>query len=111
MEVNLLKYYPKSSRPIEERGKLIKEEHRAIARKFDFEYFDGDRLTGYGGYKYNPKFWTDTVKYISEYYKCSLDEANEYITLLGKKGVNDIFTKMGVEDKEKKSLTKKIING
>jgi hypothetical protein len=58
--------------------------------------------------KNNPK---EIKKYISEYYKCSLDEANEYITLLGKKGVNDIFTKMGVEDKEKKSLTKKIING
>ena len=48
-------------------------------------------------------------EYISRYYQCSLDEANEYIMLLGKEGVNNIFTKMGIEDKEKKSLTKKIV--
>jgi hypothetical protein len=33
-EVDLLDHYPKSKRPIEERAKLIREEHRAIARKF-----------------------------------------------------------------------------
>lgn len=67
-EINLLKYYPKANRPIEERGQLITEEHRAIARKFDIEYFDKDRLTGYGGYEYNPRFWTETVRYIKEFY-------------------------------------------
>ena len=36
--------------------------------KFDKEYFDGDRLTGYGGYDYHPRFWTDTVSYMAEYY-------------------------------------------
>ena len=56
--------------------------------------------------KSNPK---EIKEYISRYYQCSLDEANEYITLLGKEGVNNIFTKMGIEDKEKKSLTKKIV--
>ena len=68
-EINLLKFYPSSKRPIEERGSSIREEDRAIARKFDVEYFDGDRLTGYGGYSYHPRFWTDTVKYIIEFYK------------------------------------------
>ena len=58
--------------------------------------------------KSNPK---EIKKYISKYYQCSLDEANEYIILLGKEGVNNIFTKMGIEDKEKKSLTKKIVYG
>jgi hypothetical protein len=58
--------------------------------------------------KSNPK---EIKEYISRYYQCSLDEANEYIILLGKEGVNNIFTKMGIEDKEKKSLTKKIIHG
>jgi ubiquinone/menaquinone biosynthesis C-methylase UbiE len=67
-EIDLLKFYPQSKRPVEERGKLIKECDRAIARKFDKEYFDGDRLTGYGGYNYHPRFWTDTVKYIVEFY-------------------------------------------
>ena len=63
-EINLLEFYPKSKRPIEERGNLVTEKDRAIARKFDSEYFDGDRLTGYGGYSYNPRFWGKTVEYI-----------------------------------------------
>ena len=67
-EINLLKFYPKSSRPIEERGNKITEIDRAIARKFGKEYFDGDRLTGYGGYDYHPRFWTDTVSYMAEHY-------------------------------------------
>ena len=70
-EENILKFYPQSNRPIQERGNLITEKDRAKARKFDIEYFDGDRLTGYGGYNYNPRFWTDTVRYMVEYYELS----------------------------------------
>ena len=72
-ELNLLKFYPKSSRPIEERGNKITEKDRAVARKFDKEYFDGDRLTGYGGYDYHPRFWTDTVAHIVDVYSLSND--------------------------------------
>ena len=61
--------YPKSKRNIEERANLIKEEHREIARKFEKEFFDGDRLYGYGGYNYHPRFWQETVKRFSEFYK------------------------------------------
>jgi len=68
-EINLLDLYPKSKRPIDERAALITEEHRRIARKFDVEYFDGDRLTGYGGYNYHPRFWTDTVRRFRDYYQ------------------------------------------
>ncbi|MFZ1988987.1 MAG: class I SAM-dependent methyltransferase [Alphaproteobacteria bacterium] len=67
-EIDLLDLYPKSKRPIDERAALIKEEQRAIARKFDKEYFDGERLTGYGGYNYHPRFWTDTVKRFRDHY-------------------------------------------
>ena len=70
-EINLLEFYPQSKRPIDERGKLVTDEDRAIARKFDIEYYDGDRLTGYGGYGYSPKFWTDTVAHIVEVYNLS----------------------------------------
>ena len=69
LEINLLDKYPKSKRPIDERAKLITEEQRAIARKFDIEYFDGDRLTGYGGYNYHPRFWTDTVRRFRDHYE------------------------------------------
>jgi len=67
-EVNLLDRYPKSKRPIEERGKLITEEHRKIARRFGEDYFDGERLYGYGGYGYHPRFWQETVKHFRDYY-------------------------------------------
>jgi ubiquinone/menaquinone biosynthesis C-methylase UbiE len=68
-EINLLDLYPKSKRPIDERAKLITEEHRRIARKFDKAFFDGDRLTGYGGYNYHSRFWTDTVRRFRDHYR------------------------------------------
>ena len=66
-EINLMDKYPRSKRNIEERANLIKEEHREIARKFEKDFFDGDRLYGYGGYNYHPRFWQQTVKRISEF--------------------------------------------
>jgi len=67
-EINLLDRYPQTKRPIDERGAFIKEEHRQIARQFGQEYFDGDRLHGYGGYSYHPRFWQETVKRFAEFY-------------------------------------------
>jgi SAM-dependent methyltransferase len=88
-EINLLDKYPKSTRPIEERGKrklsgegwleprpkvmdnddiLIEYRILEIVRQFGKEYFDGDRLYGYGGYYYNPRFWSDTIKRFQDYY-------------------------------------------
>ena len=60
-EINLMDKYPRSKRNIEERASLIKEEHREIARKFEKDFFDGDRLYGYGGYNYHPRFWQEPV--------------------------------------------------
>ncbi len=70
-EINLLDKYPKSKRPIEERGALITEEHRSIARRFGVEYYDGNRLTGYGGYNYHPRFWQETVTRFRDHYRLS----------------------------------------
>lgn len=67
--MNLLDHYPRSKRPIEERSRLITEEHRRIARQFGQEFFDGDRLYGYGGYTYHPRFWTETVKRFRDHYQ------------------------------------------
>lgn len=83
-EVNLLEFYPQSKRPIDERGNLITEQDRAIARKFDVEYFDGDRLTGYGGYNYSPRFWTDTVAHIKDFYH--LDDNSKILDIGCAKG-------------------------
>lgn len=72
-EINLMDRYPRSKRPIEERGNVMTEEHREIARRFDKDFFDGDRLTGYGGYNYHPRFWQDTVKRFREHYRLADD--------------------------------------
>jgi ubiquinone/menaquinone biosynthesis C-methylase UbiE len=67
-EINLMNKYPRSKRPIDERGSLITEEHRAIARQFGESYYDGDRLYGYGGFSYHPRFWEETVKQFRDHY-------------------------------------------
>ena len=72
-EINLMDLYPRSKRPIDERALLITEEHRQIARQFGKEFFDGDRLYGYGGYSYHPRFWTATVKRFRDYYRLAED--------------------------------------
>lgn len=72
-EINLLDLYPRSSRPIEERGRSVTEAHREVARRFGLEYFDGDRLYGYGGYGYHPRFWTETVQRFMEHYHLAED--------------------------------------
>lgn len=74
-EINLLDRYPRFKRPLEERAKLVTAEHRAISRQFGQEYFDGERLYGYGGYVYHPRFWTDTVQRFREYYELPEDAA------------------------------------
>lgn len=68
-EINLMGLYPRSKRPIEERARLITEEHRKVAREFGKEFFDGDRLFGYGGYQYHPRFWQATVRKFHDYYQ------------------------------------------
>ena len=83
-EINLLEFYPVSNRPIDERGDQVTETDRAIARKFDIEYFDGDRLTGYGGYSYHPRFWTDTVAHIKDFYH--LDDNSKILDIGCAKG-------------------------
>jgi len=49
------------------------DEHRAVARRFGAEYFDGDRLYGYGGYTYHPRFWTATVRRFRDHYRLPED--------------------------------------
>lgn len=59
MEVDLLRNYPKPNRRLE---RPRTEEDREIARWFGKEFFDGDRQHGYGGYKYDPKYWSRVVR-------------------------------------------------
>ena len=74
-EINLLDQYPRSKRPVEDRAKLLTEGHRKIANQFGKAYFDGDRLYGYGGYHYHPRFWQATVQRFQDYYNLAEDAA------------------------------------
>jgi SAM-dependent methyltransferase len=49
-EINLLHKYPRAKRNVAARN-AAQEAQRAVALKFGFEYFDGDRTQGYGGYR------------------------------------------------------------
>lgn len=67
-EVDLLKNYPKPKRKIAARAATKTEKVRRIARKFDKEYFDGDRLYGYGGFRYDPRFWEPVIPDFKDHY-------------------------------------------
>jgi SAM-dependent methyltransferase len=72
-EINLLDRYPRSKRPIDERAAVVTDEHRRVARQFGREFFDGDRLYGYGGYDYHPRFWQETVRRFHDHYGLAAD--------------------------------------
>jgi len=40
---------------------------------FSFDYFDGDRSHGYGGFSYHPRFWSETVRLFADYYSLAAD--------------------------------------
>ena len=61
VEIDLLAKYPKVKRDLTARLEAKSEESRAIGRRFDFEYFDGDRNYGYGGFTYQERFWKPVV--------------------------------------------------
>ena len=67
-EIDLLNKYPKTKRNLSERAEAKTEEDRAIARKFEKDFFDGDRKHGYGGFYYNPRFWKDVVEDFRDYW-------------------------------------------
>ena len=67
--------YPRIQRRIDERASAITDELRQVARRFGQEFFDGDRLCGYGGYRYHPRFWQETVRYFRDHYGLKEDAA------------------------------------
>jgi ubiquinone/menaquinone biosynthesis C-methylase UbiE len=73
-EINLMAHYPRGKGRAAERP-AITEEAKRISKQFGRDYFDGDRSHGYGGFSYHPRFWTDTVKYIRDYYQLAENSA------------------------------------
>jgi len=48
----------------------------------------------------------EVAKHVSEYFECSLMEAEEYISLTDKKWLENILTAKGIDEKELKKLLK-----
>jgi ubiquinone/menaquinone biosynthesis C-methylase UbiE len=71
-QINLMQRYPRSTGRNADRPEINGEAKR-ISKQFGREYFDGDRRYGYGGYTYHPRFWTETVKYIRDFYQLADD--------------------------------------
>jgi SAM-dependent methyltransferase len=84
IEIDLMKNYPRTKRDPKARADSKTEEDRRIARKFDKDFFDGDRKYGYGGYSYNPRFWQPVVPDFIEYY--SLDNNSSLLDIGSGKG-------------------------
>jgi hypothetical protein len=54
------------------------------------------------------KISDDLLQYVADFYSISFREAEEYIYLLKKEGVDDILEKSGVDEKQRKKLLKEI---
>tara|TARA_Y100000310_G_C20663349_1_gene806035 strand:+ start:1486 stop:2244 length:759 start_codon:yes stop_codon:yes gene_type:complete len=50
------------------------EENKIIAKKYGQEFFDGDRVNGYGGYYYDGR-WREVVKTLQEVYNINSDSS------------------------------------
>jgi ubiquinone/menaquinone biosynthesis C-methylase UbiE len=72
-EIDLMDRYPRTQRSLQARSTNVTDDVRRISSQFGREYFDGDRLFGYGGYNYHPRFWQETVRRFRDYYQLSDD--------------------------------------
>jgi ubiquinone/menaquinone biosynthesis C-methylase UbiE len=66
-EKDLLHTLPKTIRNLNERMNAKSPKIVAVSRNFDYDYFDGDRKFGYGGYVYDGRWLTIAKKLIQEY--------------------------------------------
>jgi SAM-dependent methyltransferase len=65
-EIDLMDSYPTTTRPVVERAQASVED-RILVKRFGREYFDGTRVQGYGGYKYDGR-WIPIAKRMREHY-------------------------------------------
>jgi ubiquinone/menaquinone biosynthesis C-methylase UbiE len=66
-EINLLDRLPATRRDPKARAAAKTPEDRAIAKRFDKDFFDGERRHGYGGYRYDGR-WLPVAQRIVEHY-------------------------------------------
>ena len=83
-EIDLLINYPKTKRDPLKRAQEKTEHDREIARKFEKDFFDGDRKNGYGGFSYNSKFWQPVIPTFRNYW--NLDSSSSVLDVGCAKG-------------------------
>jgi hypothetical protein len=66
-EINLLDRLPQVKRDPKARAAAKTAEDRAIAKRFDQAFFDGERRHGYGGYRYDGR-WLPVARRFVEHY-------------------------------------------
>ncbi|MEO6005723.1 MAG: class I SAM-dependent methyltransferase [Opitutus sp.] len=71
-EINLLDRLPAVKRDPKARAAGKTAEDRAIAKRFDRDFFDGERRHGYGGYRYDGR-WLPVARRLVEHYDLKSD--------------------------------------
>ena len=71
-EINLLDRLPQTKRDPKARAQQKTEEDRRIAKRFDRDFFDGERRHGYGGYRYDGR-WLPVARRLVEHYQLKPD--------------------------------------
>ncbi|MBI4626765.1 MAG: class I SAM-dependent methyltransferase [Verrucomicrobia bacterium] len=66
-EINLLDCLPATTRDPKARAAAKTPEDRAVAKRFDRDFFDGERRHGYGGYRYDGR-WLPVARRFVEHY-------------------------------------------
>jgi hypothetical protein len=66
-EINLLDRLPTVKRDAAARAESKTDDDRAVAKRFDRDFFDGARRHGYGGYTYDGR-WLPVARRIAEHY-------------------------------------------
>ena len=66
-EIDLLDRYPRTTRDIAARAASVPAQ-REVAKRFEREYFDGDRGQGYGGYRYDGR-WIPVAERFRDHYR------------------------------------------
>jgi SAM-dependent methyltransferase len=74
-EIDLLINYPKPKRNLDKRSSEKSKDDVSIARNFGKEFFDGDRKHGYGGFKYDPKFWQPVIPTFKKYWNLTSENS------------------------------------
>ena len=66
-EINLLDRLPATRRDPKARAAAKTEDDRTIAKRFDRDFFDGDRRHGYGGYRYDGRWLPVAHRFVEHY--------------------------------------------